>query len=329
MQTHNRKEAEVGVVNLSVDMGTKKITRRKPSWAKALLKDRWLYIMALPGLVYFLIFKYIPMYGIIMAFQDFKPHLGFSQSPWVGFKHFERLFSEEQFWVLFRNTFILAVYNLIFFFPLPIILALMLNEVRRERFKRVVQTFIYIPHFVSWVVVVGISYIMFTTEGGAVNELLFSITGHKIPFLLESDWFRPMIVIQSIWKEAGWGTIIFLAALTGVDIQLYEAARMDGAGRWRQMWHITLPAIRSTIIILLILRLGDFLDTGFEQIFLMLAPTNRDVGEVFDTFVYMKGLQQGQFSYSAAVGLFKSFVGLVLVLGANWLAKRFGEEGVY
>lgn len=293
------------------------------------LRDRWLYLMALPGILFFLIFKYVPMYGVIMAFQDFKPHLGFSGSPWVGFKHFERFFGEDQFWMLFRNTFLLAIYNLIFFFPLPIILALMLNELRSERFKRFIQTFVYIPHFVSWVVVVGIFYILFTTEGGAVNEMLFKLTGEKIPFLLEPEWFRTMIVTQSIWKEVGWGTIIFLAALAGVDLQLYEAARIDGAGRWRQLWHITLPAIRSTIVILLILRLGNFLDSGFEHIFLMLTATNREVGEVFDTYVYVKGLTQAQFSYSAAVGLFKSVVGLVLVVAANWLAKRFGEEGVY
>lgn len=294
-----------------------------------LLRDKWLYVMLIPGILYFLIFKYVPMYGLIMAFQDFKPHLGFFGSPWVGVKHFERLFSDPQFLILFRNTFLLAFYNLVFFFPAPIILALMLNEIRREGFKRFIQTLIYIPHFVSWVVVVGICYILLTTENGILNELIYQLTGQKIAFLLDAEWFRTVIVSQQIWKEMGWGTIIFLAALTGVDMQLYEAARMDGAGRWRQIWHITLPAIRSTIIILLILRLGSFLDTGFEQIFLMLAPTNRDVGEVFDTFVYTKGLLQGQYSYSAAVGMFKSVVALVLVVSANWLAKRFGEEGVY
>lgn len=294
-----------------------------------LVRDRWMYLMLLPGVLYFIVFKYVPMYGVTMAFQDYKPHTGFFGSPWVGFKHFERFFSEPQFWMLFRNTIILALYNLIFFFPLPIILALMLNELRRERFKRFVQTLIYIPHFVSWVVVVGIFYILFTTENGLLNEIIYQITGEKIAFLLEKDWFRTMIVSQSIWKEVGWGTVIFLAALAGVDLQQYEAARIDGAGRWRQLWHITLPAIRSTIIILLILRLGNFLDSGFGQIFLMITPTNREVSEVFDTYVYTKGMTQAQYSYSAAVGLFKSFVGLILVLGSNWMAKRFGEEGVY
>lgn len=302
---------------------------RKKYYMNDILRDRWLYVMALPGILYFIIFKYVPMYGLIMAFQDFKPHLGFMDSPFVGFKHFQRFFGEEQFWMLFRNTFLLAIYNMVFFFPLPIVLALMLNEVKRDRFKRFVQTLIYIPHFVSWVVVVGIFYILFTTENGIINEIIYSLTGHKIAFLLEPGWFRTMIVGQSIWKEVGWGTIIFLAALAGVDLQLYEAARVDGAGRWRQLWHITLPAIRSTIVILLILRLGHFLDTGFEHIFLMITSTNREVGEVFETYVYVKGLTQSQFSYSAAVGMFKSVVGLILVVSANWLAKRFGEEGVY
>ncbi|MDQ0916303.1 sugar ABC transporter permease [Paenibacillus sp. V4I5] len=294
-----------------------------------IVRDRWLYVILLPGVLYFIIFKYVPMFGLLMAFEDYKPHLGFMNSPWVGMKHFERFFSEPQFWMLFRNTILLAIYNLVFFFPLPIVLSLMLNEVRIGIFKRFAQTLLYLPHFVSWVVAVGIFYVLFTTEGGVVNELIQKIGIEKIPFMLSEDWFRPMIISQSIWKEAGWGTIIFLAALSGVDLQLYEAARMDGAGRWRQLWHITLPAIRSTIVILFILRLGSFLDTGFEHIFLMLNSMNREVGEVFDTFVYMKGLTQGQYSYSAAVGMFKSLVGLVLVLGSNWIAKKLGEEGVY
>ncbi|PZE21240.1 sugar ABC transporter permease [Paenibacillus xerothermodurans] len=314
--------------NKNASVAQKKALQRSPLM-KDFIRDKWLYLMLLPGVLYFLIFKYVPMYGLIITFMDYKPFLGIMESSWVGLKHFERFFSEPQFWQLFRNTTLLAVYNIIFFFPLPIILALMLNEVRRQKFKGIIQTMIYVPHFVSWVVVVGVFYLLFTTEGGLFNELLFAITGEKIAFLLEPEWFRTMIITQSIWKEVGWGTIIFLAALSGVDLQLYEAARMDGANRWRQLWHITLPAISSTIVILLILRLGSFLDSGFEHIFLMLTPTNREVGEVFDTYVYMKGLTQSQYSYSAAVGLFKSVVGLVLVLGSNWLAKKFGQEGIY
>jgi putative aldouronate transport system permease protein len=293
------------------------------------VRNRWLYFMVVPGLLYFLIFKYWPMYGILIAFKDFQPFLGFWESPFVGLKHFERLFSDSNFLVLFRNTLILATYNILFFFPLPIVIALMLNELRQGFVKRSVQTLIYIPHFMSWVVVVGIAYMFLTTEGGIVNELLARFGGEKINFLISNEWFRTIITAEVIWKETGWGTIIFLAALSGVDPQLYEAARMDGANRFRQMWNITLPAIRSTIVILLILRLGHFLDTGFEQIFLMLNAMNRDVGEVFDTYVYSVGISQGQYSFSTAVGLFKSIIGLILVVVSNYLAKKSGEEGIY
>ncbi|OMF04941.1 protein lplB [Paenibacillus sp. FSL H7-0331] len=296
---------------------------------KLALRDRWLYVMLLPGILYFILFKYLPMWGVLIAFQNYQPFRGFLYSDWVGTRHFIRFFSEPAFWMLFRNTVMLALYNLIFFFPLPIVIALMLNEIRKEVFKRFVQTMVYIPHFFSWVVVVGVVYILFTVEGGVINELIVRAGGEPINFLISGEWFRTMIMAEVIWKETGWGTIIFLAALAGVDPQLYEAAKMDGAGRARQIWHITLPAIRSTIVILFILRLGHFLDTGFEQIILMLNAMNREVGEVFDTYVYSVGINQAQFSYSTAVGLFKSFVGLILVLSANAISKKFGEEGIY
>lgn len=299
------------------------------SLLRRLMKNRWLYLMLLPGVIYFLAFRYLPMWGLLIAFQDFLPFKGFWGSEWVGMKHFQRFFLDANFTLLFRNTLILAFYNLVFFFPLPIVLALLLNELRVELVKRWVQTLIYIPHFVSWVVVVGIVYMFFSTEGGVVNNLLAALGLPKIDFLISSDWFRTMITAEVIWKESGWGTIIFLAALAGVDPQLYEAAKIDGAGRTRQLWHITLPAIRSTIMILLILRLGSFLDNGFEQIFLMLNSMNREVGDVFDTYVYAVGIQQGQFSYSTAVGLFKSVIGFILVVVANWLSKKFTDEGLY
>ncbi|UQZ37606.1 protein lplB [Paenibacillus sp. PK3_47] len=293
-----------------------------------MVRNKWLYIMLLPGLLYFIIFKYVPMYGLLLAFKNYQPFLGFVDSEWVGLKHFNRFFGDPLFWKLLRNTFILAAYNILFFFPLPIILALMLNELRSQAYKKWIQTMVYIPHFMSWVVIVSIAYLFFTTEGGLVNEAIASMGGEKVQFLLSPGWFRTFITGEVMWKETGWGTIIFLAALAGVDTQLYEAAKIDGAGRMRQLWHITLPAIRSTIVILLILRLGNFLDTGFEQIFLMLNSLNREVGEVFDTYVYTTGISQGEYSYSTAVGLFKSVVGLVLVFGSNFLAKRFGEEGI-
>jgi putative aldouronate transport system permease protein len=293
------------------------------------LKNRWLYLMLLPGIVYFAVFKYLPMWGVVIAFKDYSPFAGFWGSPWAGLAHFQRFLTAPAFPIVFRNTLILAVYNLLFFFPLPIIVALLLNELRSEVYKRFIQTLIYIPHFISWVVVVGMAYILFTPDGGIVNNLLAAAGRDKVNFLLSPEWFRPMIVSQVIWKETGWGTILFLAALTSIDPQLYEAARIDGAGRWPQLWHVTLPGIRSTIIILFILRLGHFLDSGFEQIFLMLNAMNEETGNVFDTFVYISGIQQGNFSYATAANLFKSIVGITLVLFANSMAKKAGEEGIY
>ncbi|MCU6795987.1 MULTISPECIES: ABC transporter permease [Paenibacillus] len=292
-------------------------------------RDGWLYLMLLPGLLFFILFKYLPMWGVLISLQNYQPALGLWGSEWVGLAHYKRFFSDPSFWMLFRNTTLLAVYSIVIFFPMPIIVALLLNELRVQWFKRSIQTLIYIPHFFSIVVVVAISYVLFTTEGGIINEMIVGIGGEKVNFLTEPEWFRPMVTLQVVWKETGFGTIIFLAALAGVDPQLYEAAKIDGANRWHQLCHITLPAIRSTIVILLILRLGHFLDTGFEQMLLMINALNRDVGEVFDTYVYTSGILEGQFSYSTTVGLFKSIVGLVLVVIANRIARKLGEEGVY
>ncbi|NQX69149.1 sugar ABC transporter permease [Paenibacillus alba] len=294
-----------------------------------LRKDKWIYVLLAPGLLYFIIFKYVPMWGVLLAFKNYQPFLGFWKSDWVGLEHFRIFFENPEFLMLLRNTLLLSFYNLVFFFPAPIILALLLNEIRINVYKRTIQTLIYVPHFISLVIVASLTYVFLTTEGGLVNEILQKYTGAKINFLASPDWFRPMIIIQTMWKECGFGTIIFLAALAGVDVEQYEASIMDGANRLRQMWHITLPSIRSTIIILLILRMGDVLDNGFEQIFLMRNPLNREVAEVFDTYVYLMGITQGAFSYSTAVGLFKSIVGVILVLGANWTAKRFGQSGIY
>ena len=296
---------------------------------KNLIRNRWIYLMILPGLLYILIYKYIPMYGLIISFQDYKPYKGILGSEWVGFKHFERLFLSPDFWMILRNTLMLFALQLFIYFPFPILLALMLNEVRSVLFKRTVQTLIYLPHFMSWVVIVSISYVMLTLDGGIVNGLLESLGFQKVNFLLSEEWFRPLYILQVIWREAGWGTIVFLAAIAAVDTQLYEAATMDGANRFRQMWHITLPAIRSVIVILLILKIGDILELGFEHVYLLLNSANRRVAEIFDTYVYVTGLQQGQLSYSTAVGFFKGFVGLILVIIANRLAKKYGEEGIY
>ncbi|WP_282942102.1 ABC transporter permease subunit [Paenibacillus sp. RC67] len=303
--------------------------RKRGSLMSRIIQDKYLLMLLLPGLAYFIIFKYVPMWGVLLAFKNYQPFVGFFKSEWIGMDNFRQFFNDPIFFRLMKNTLLLGLYDMVFFFPAPIILALLLNEVRKAFYKRFIQTLIYIPHFISMVIVASITYLMLTTEGGVINQLLFQTLGIKIEFLTSEDWFRPLIITQSLWKEMGWGTIIFLAALAGVDQEQYEAAIVDGASRFRQLWHITLPAIRGTIIVLLILRMGNFLDRGFEQVLLMSNALNRNVAEVFDTYVYTIGITQGAFSYSTAVGLFKSVIGIILVLGSNYLAKRAGHSGIF
>lgn len=299
------------------------------SEGKLLRRDLFLYLLVFPGLLYFLVFKYIPMWGVLIAFQNYSPYLGFLHSEWVGLEHFQRLFSNAEFYRIFRNTMAINLLSLIFFFPLPIILSLMMNELRLQWFKKTIQSIVYLPHFLSWVVIVGMSFLMLSQSEGVINQLLVAFGFEKIDFLTNPDYFWLLLTLQSIWKEVGWGTVLFLAAIASVDTQQYEAAKLDGAGRLRQMWHVTLPAIRNVIIILLILRIGHIMDVGFEQVYLMMNGAVSEVAEVFDTYVYRVGILQAQFSYSTAVGLFKSVIGVALVVFANWLAKKFGEDGVY
>ncbi|MFC0334435.1 ABC transporter permease [Paenibacillus sepulcri] len=299
------------------------------SWLYSLKRDKYLYILALPGVLFFLMFKYVPLWGLSIAFKDYSPYQGILQSPWVGLEHFQRFFSNPDFLNLFRNTLAISFMNLFLFFPLPIVLAILLNELRNQRFKKTIQTIVYMPHFLSWVIIVGITFLLLSQSEGVINELLAAAGFAKIDFLTNPRLFWIILTIQNIWKDAGWGTILFLAAIAGTDPQLYEAAKMDGAGRFRQMWHITLPSIRNVIVILLILRIGHTMDVGFEQVFLMMNGAVSDVSDVFDTYVYRAGIQQGEFSYSTAIGFFKSVTGLILVIAANRFAKRMGEEGVY
>jgi putative aldouronate transport system permease protein len=302
----------------------------KPNVMKRIIRDRALYLLALPGILFFIIFKYGPMWGLIIAFQKYSPYKGMLKSDWVGFEHFIRFFTEEAFFQILRNTLSISILNLIFFFPVPIVLAILLNEVTSRWFKRVTQTVIYFPHFLSWVIIYGLTYILLNQTDGVVNQLIrYFGAEESIPFMMKESLFYPLIVLQNIWRDAGWGTIIFLAALTGIDPALYEAARMDGAGRFRQIWHITLPGIRNVITVLLILRIGHMLDVGFEHIFLMTNAAVSDLAEIIDTYVYRNGILNGQFSYSAAVGLFNSIVGTILVIGANSLSKKLGQDGLY
>ena len=281
--------------------------------------------MMLPGILVFILFKYVPMFGLIAAFQDYKPYLGFFRSGWVGLENFKTFFNDPSFFLLLRNTVTFGLLKMIFVFPLPIIVALMLNEVTCNWYKRLMQTFIYIPHFISWVVVASLTITFFASENGVINNVM----GAHTNFLANPATFRPEIILQQIWKETGWGTIIYLAALTGVDPQLYEAAEIDGANRWEKLWHVTLPGIRGTIAILFILGMGGFLNMGFEQFLLMLNPLTRNVGDIYDTYVYEQGINNGMLSYSTAVGLFKSIASLILIVISNKVVKGLGEEGLY
>lgn len=307
------------------------------TWRKAFMQHYWLYILMIPGILYMLIFNYTPMAGLVMAFEDFSPYNGDTAiqalfgSPFAGLKYFEKLFTGPDFWRLLRNTLAISLANLIFAFPAPIILALLLNELRCKWFKRFSQTLVYIPHFVSIVIVAALTYQLFSTTDGVAYYMLVQVFGKQNAPDIMSDpkLFSTMIVGQNLWKETGYGTIIYLAALSSVDTQLYEAAKIDGAGRWQLMWHVTLPAIRGTIILMLIMKVGSLLNTGYEQIFLMQNAMNRSVSDVFDTYIYTKGIVNGQYSLATAAGLFKSIVSMVMVVGANKIAKLFGESGLY
>lgn len=302
---------------------------RRVSFKAQLIQYRWLYLLLLPGLIYFAVFRYWPMWGARIAFKDFVPFLGIDGSPWVGLRHFEDFFTNPDFPRLLSNTLILAALSLLVAFPLTIIMALLLNELRLQIYKRTIQTLVYIPHFLSWTIVASLSYLLLAMDVGPLFTGLNNLMGTNIDFLANPDWFRPIIVAQEIWKNTGWGTIIFLAALATVDQEQYEAAVIDGAGRFQRVWHITLPNIRGVIVILLILQIGQILNTGFEQIYLMSNSLNRTVADVFDTYVYFVGITQGAYSYSTAVGLFKALVGVVLIFGANSLAKRFNQSGLF
>lgn len=305
------------------------VTAKKETLFSYMKRHKWMYLLMLPGIIYFIIFKYVPMGGLIISFQNYSPYLGIAGSEWVGVEHFKNFFMNPDFKMLLINTFSISILNLVFFFPMPIILALLLNEVKNKFMKKSVQTMIYIPHFISMVIVASLTFTLLNTESGIINQIVYAVTGQKLEFLSDPKYFRWIIVIQNIWKETGWGMIIFMAALAGVDTQLYEAAQVDGAGKLRQMWHITLPAIKSTIIIMLIMKVGTLLNTGFEQIFLMKNSLNSSVAEVFDTYVYTLGITQGAFSYSTAVGMFKSLVATVMVVSTNWICKKCGETGLY
>lgn len=302
---------------------------KKNAFVQHLYKHRWLYLMSLPGLAYLIIFKYIPMYGVIMAFQDFNFKKGIFASPFNNFAHFQQLFSSGKFRDVFTNSITLSLLRMFINFPIPIILALMINELHSTIFKKTTQTLLYLPHFMSWIVLGGIVQNFLSMNNGLVNDMISAVGGQRINFLGSDQWFRFVIVITSIWKEAGWGTIIYLAALSSVNPDLYEAATVDGANRWQRILHVTLPGISSTIVITLVLAIGGMMNNGFEQVYLFQNDLNLSVSEVFETYTYKIGIVSGRYSYSTAVGLFKNIIGTILIFSTNRLAKKMGSATLF
>ncbi|MDF2921241.1 MAG: protein lplB [Paenibacillaceae bacterium] len=294
-----------------------------------LMRDRYLYLFLLPAMSFFLLFKYVTLFGEIIAFKDFRLLQGIWGSPWVGLKHFRILFHSQDFWMILRNTLLLNLYNLIVAFPAPIVLAILLNEVRINWFKRVVQNMLYLPFFISWVVLGGIITSLLSPSTGVVNALLQLFGQEPIFFMTSTRWWPAVFSASTVWQSAGWGTIIYMAAITSIDPGLYEAAKMDGASKLRQIWHITLPGIRGTIAILLVLQMGKMMDVGFEQVLNLQNPAVFSVSDVISTYVYRVGLQNAQYSLATAVGLFQGVISLILVLTVNKTVKKLGEGGLW
>jgi putative aldouronate transport system permease protein len=293
-----------------------------------LTKYRWQYVMIFPGIVLLFLFSYIPMAGIQVAFKDF--HIGYTiwNAPWMGVENFAFL-KDDQFWIVVKNTIIIALLKFVFGFPAPIFLALLINEVRHNGFKRFVQSVSYLPHFFSWIVVAYILQSLLTLDGGLINNLVSKAGGEPIFFLGSTEWFRPMVVTSGLWKEVGWNTILYLAAITTIDPQLYEAAKVEGAGRMSQIRHITLPGIMPTISIVLILSMPSLITVGMDQIYPLMNPANQPVADVLDTYILRNGLQQGYFGMATAVGLLSSAISLILVLITNQLSRKINGEGLW
>ncbi len=301
----------------------------KRSLSRSLSMEKWMYLLAIPGIVYLIVFKYLPMYGMTVAFKDFSSRLGIMGSPWVGLKHFIRLFNSPDFANLVRNTVLLNVYRIAVMTPLAILFALSLNEIRNLRFKKVVQTISYFPHFLSWVVVAGVAYQLFAPFSGSLSKAIVEAGGKPLEILTAPRNFRSLIVIIGAWKELGWASIIYLAAITGINPELYEAAEIDGASRIQQVRHVTLPGIVPTMVTMLLIDIGKIMTIGFEQVYVFLNPLLYEVGDVFSTYIYRLGLGQGRFSYTTAVGLFNTLIGFLLLVFANRLSRKLTDEGLW
>jgi len=300
----------------------------KQTWAAALKKDWRLYsLLALPTL-YFIIFRYLPMAGNVIAFRKFQPGGSIFGEYWVGFQYIQMFIHDPTFWNVFKNTITLGVLTLIFSFPMPIIFALLLNELRSKKFKKIVQSISYLPHFMSVVIVVGMIF-QLTSLKGTINQLIGHFTGGAVNFMQQAAWFRPVYVTSDVWQTMGWGAILYLAALTTIDENLYEAARIDGANRVQQTWHITLPGISPMIMTLLILNIGSFMAVGFEKILLLYNPLTYPTADVISTYLYRVGIESNNFSYATAIGLFESIIGLTLVMSANAISRRLVGAGLW
>ncbi len=294
-----------------------------------ILKHRALYLMLLPGIIYLLTFKYIPLLGSVIAFKDYNIYKGIWESDWVGLKYFEQFFNYSQFTRLIRNTLAISFFQLLFDFPAPIVLALLLNELRHYAFKRTVQTILYLPNFLSWVIIGGFGYMLLSPQSGLINQWIQALGGEPVHFLQSPGYFRSIIVASGVWKDMGWNAIIFLAALAGISPPLYEAARIDGAGRWKQFVHVTIPGILPALMLVLLLRIGHSMDLSFEQINIFLNPITYSTGDVLDTYSYREGIVRLQYSMTTAIGLFKAVLGLLLLLIANRASKLTTGQSIF
>ncbi|MCU6712156.1 ABC transporter permease subunit [Paenibacillus sp. J5C_2022] len=292
-------------------------------------RDKYLLVIILPVIVYYIVFHYVPMYGIIIAFKKFYPLQGIMGSPWIGFAYFEQFFDSIYFWRLLKNTLLLSFFSLVWGFPAPIIFALLLNELKDNLFKKTVQTVSYLPHFISVVVIAGMIVNFTSPTDGVINMILGAFGIEPVHFMNEAGYFRSIFISSGIWQEFGWGTIIYLAAIAGIDPQLYEAAQMDGANRWHKMRHITLPCLMPTIIILLILSLGNLMDVSFEKIILLYNPATYETADVISTYVYRRGILGGEYSLSAAIGLFNNVINLILLVSVNYISRKASETSLW
>jgi len=302
---------------------------RYKTFIKECRKSKFFLLFLVPAVIWYFIFYYVPMYGITIAFKDFRIMEGVLGSPWVGFDNFAGMFQSPEFTRVLRNTLIISGLKLTFVFTSGIFLALALNEMFHEKFKRIVQSVSYLPHFLSWVIIGSIMIELLSPVSGLVNNIIVALGGKAIYFLADPNWFVPVLIASDVWQSIGWGSIIYLAAIAGIDQEIYEAATIDGAGRFAKMWHITLPSITTVIIIMMIFSIGNIMNAGFDQVFNLYNPRVYEVGDIIDTYVYRVGLVQMNYSLSTAIGLFKNAIGLTLVLIVNWLANRFGQTGVW